>query len=366
MSDAIRVRYTSEIFARQRRGGASRMFAELLDEFTRRPELGVRPVVGPWLHRNDYLAATGIRGVRHVREGWPGDHPGVLRAANRWLERRGGRDTDLFHPTYYDPRHLRRADRTPMVTTVLDMIPELLPDQVRVDSHEAKLELVAASDLVVCISAAVRTELLQVAGDPGVPVVTCPLGVRPGDEAVPPIEDRPADPPIVLFVGARAGYKRFDVLLAALRLEGVTPIEVVCVGGGPWTDEERAAIDGLPAGVSVRRVESDDRELARWYRRARLLVSCSAGEGFGLPVLEAIAAGCPVVVSDLPVHREVSGGVGRFVPVGDAAALRDALSDLLGDPGLAGSLAVRGREVAATATWARSAELLAEAYHSIR
>lgn len=365
MGASIRVRYSSEIFARQRRGGASRMFAELLAEFTRRPELGVEPVVGPWVHRNDYLAATGIRGVRFVRQGWPGDRASILRAANRLLERPGPGDADLFHPTYYDPRHLRRSDPTPMVTTVLDMIPELLPDQVRHDTHEAKLELVAASDLVVCISESVRTELLRVAGDPGVPVIACPLGVRPGDEPVPRIEDRPADPPIVLFVGARAGYKRFDVLLAALRLEGVTPVELVCVGGGPWTTEERASIGGLPAGVSVRQVESDDGELARWYRRARLLVSCSAGEGFGLPVLEAMAAGCPVVATDIPVHREASGDVGRFVPVGDAAALRDSVSDLLGDRGLAESLAARGREVAAVATWTHSAELLADAYHSI-
>jgi glycosyltransferase involved in cell wall biosynthesis len=201
--------------------------------------------------------------------------------------------------------------------------------------------------------------------DPGVPVVTCPLGVRPVGGPVPLVEDRPDDPPTVLFVGGRAGYKRFDVLLAALAPAGLGTIQLVCVGGGAWTDAERTRIASLPEGVSVRRIECDDRELTEWYRRARLLVSCSAGEGFGLPVLEAMAAGCPVVATDIPVHREVTGGVGSLVPVGEPAALRDAMSVLLTDAPLARSVAASGRDVAATSTWARSAELLSDAYRSI-
>ncbi len=341
------------------------MFAELLDEFTRRPELGVVPVVGPWLHRNDYLKAVAVGRVGHVREGWPGDRADVLRTVNRVLERPRSDDADLFHPTYYDPRHLRRRDSTPLVTTVLDMTPELLPDHVRADSHEAKLELVAASDLIVCISESVRSDLLRVVSVPEVPVVACPLGVRPDESPVPLLEDRPGDPPIVLYVGGRAGYKRFDVLVSALATTDLGSVELICVGGGSWTSAERARIGSLPEGVSVRRIECDDRELAEWYRRARLLVTCSAGEGFGLPVLEAMAAGCPVVASDIPVHREVTGGVGSFVPVGEPAALRDAMAVLLTDATLARSVAASGRDVAAANTWARTAELLSDAYRSI-
>jgi glycosyltransferase involved in cell wall biosynthesis len=289
----------------------------------------------------------------------------MLRPLDAALERWSGA-ADLEHPTYYDARHLDRSAGRGLVTTVLDMIPEMLPGQVRAESHESKLALVSASSLVVCISEAVRTDLLRIAGDPGVPVIACPLGVRIDTDPVPTIDERPGAPPIALFVGSRAGYKRFDVLLAALSGAGAPQLDLVCVGGGPWTAPEQQAIGSLAEGVTARQVDADDDELRDWYRRARVLVSTSAGEGFGLPVLEAMAAGCPVVATDIPVYREVVGAAGTFVPVGEPEALRDGIGRVVGDSAAARRAASTGLEVAREASWSRSAERLAAAYRSIR
>jgi glycosyltransferase involved in cell wall biosynthesis len=97
-----------------------------------------------------------------------------------------------------------------------------------------------------------------------------------------------------------------------------------------------------------------------------VLVSTSAGEGFGLPVLEAMAAGCPVVATDIPVYREVVGAAGTFVPVGEPEALRDGLGRVVGDSVAARRAASTGLEAAREASWSRSAERLAAAYRSIR
>ncbi len=77
-----------------------------------------------------------------------------------------------------------------------------------------------------------------------------------------------------------------------------------------------------------------DAALHAWFRRARVITLPSYLEGFGLPVLEAMAMGIPCVATDLPVMREVPGGAALHVPPGDVAALRDALDRACGDEGL--------------------------------
>src|SRR5690606_9698193 len=99
-------------------------------------------------------------------------------------------------------------------------------------------------------------------------------------------------------------------------------------------------------------------EMAAWYAAADVLAFPSVKEGFGLAALEAMAAGVPVVTSDLPVFREwlVPGRDALTAPVGDADALADALAAVLDDGDLAARLRRAGRRVADRFTWAASAE----------
>jgi alpha-1,3-rhamnosyl/mannosyltransferase len=95
---------------------------------------------------------------------------------------------------------------------------------------------------------------------------------------------------------------------------------------------------------------------------AGALVQPSSYEGFGLPVLEAMACGCPVVASDLDVLREITGGAARLVPVGDVAALGQALASIAASPALRTELAARGLERAAHFSWDRCARQTLEVY----
>jgi glycosyltransferase involved in cell wall biosynthesis len=156
----------------------------------------------------------------------------------------------------------------------------------------------------------------------------------------------------VLFVGSVEPRKNLPVLVDALRAMA-SPPPLVLAGPAGWGP----ALDTTGLDV-IRTGYLSDAELQRVVAGASVLAFPSRHEGFGLPPLEALACGVPVVVSDLPVLREVLGDQASYVPVGDAEALADALQRALDDPGRAPAR----REHAARWTWERCAREAMGAY----
>jgi glycosyltransferase involved in cell wall biosynthesis len=166
----------------------------------------------------------------------------------------------------------------------------------------------------------------------------------------------------VLFVGTVEPRKGVDVLLAAhaaLRRQGHPDLGLVIAGPPGWG--EPPALDG-PGVVAAGRV--DEATLDGLYRGAAALAVPSRSEGFGLPALEAMARGCPVVASQAGALPEVVGGAGLLVPPGDPDALAAALDRLLSDDSLAASLADGGRRRAGTFTWSACTAVHLAAYHA--
>jgi glycosyltransferase involved in cell wall biosynthesis len=128
-----------------------------------------------------------------------------------------------------------------------------------------------------------------------------------------------------------------------------------------WNDDARGA-GGWAGVIAPGRV--DEATLDALYRGAAALVMPSRSEGFGLPALEAMARGCPVVASRAGALPEVVGDAGILVPPGDADALAAALDRLLTDDSLAATLAAAGRRRAATFTWSACTAAHLAAYHA--
>ncbi len=164
-------------------------------------------------------------------------------------------------------------------------------------------------------------------------------------------------PPLLLAAGPWGRHKGLDTLLEAYaRLAAARP------GGAPALLLTGRTGRRLPPGVACREVS--DEEMAGLLAGAAAAVRPSRFEGFDLPLGEALAAGCPVVASDLPVHREVAGDAAWFYPVGDAAALAAALQDCLdAGPPARGRAVEAGRDRAAELSWDRAA---AELDHRLR
>jgi len=178
------------------------------------------------------------------------------------------------------------------------------------------------------------------------------------------------DRPLLLAVGGiepRKGSLELIEALALLHRDLRASPVLAVVGGQSFQDHRayrdralaRAADLGLALGRDVVQVGTvDDAELPAWYHAADVLAFPSVSEGWGLAVLEALAAGLPTVVTDIPVFREyLTHGEGVvLVPPHDAVRLADALRAVLTDPALAARLSAAGPAVARRYPWSASAE----------
>jgi glycosyltransferase involved in cell wall biosynthesis len=198
---------------------------------------------------------------------------------------------------------------------------------------------------VIAVSAATRDEILRLGLHPADRVTVISNGVHPSCS---PLADPVADAefrrllPIdcseggwLLNVGSSMPRKRLDLLLrvlAAVRKEAgknVANVRLLRIGE-PLTAEQRQLARQLGVESAVVELGSLSRPvLAAAYRWARLLVHTAEAEGFGLPLIEAMACGCQVIASDLPVLREVGGAAATYRPVGDIEGWRDAIVDAL-------------------------------------
>jgi glycosyltransferase involved in cell wall biosynthesis len=174
----------------------------------------------------------------------------------------------------------------------------------------------------------------------------------------------------LLSVGNTLPRKRLDVLLRVFAsLHGELPeARLLRVGG--FTSAQIELIQELQLGDAVVKLPFLERDvLAAVYRRGTLLLHTAEAEGFGLPVIEAMACGCPVVASDLAVLREVGGPAASYCPVADIAAWHQTLMPLLNERlQLPGSWELRRQQGIAWArrfSWAENARQTAGLYRKV-
>jgi glycosyltransferase involved in cell wall biosynthesis len=172
------------------------------------------------------------------------------------------------------------------------------------------------------------------------------------------------DRPYVLFVGTFEPRKNLAGLLEGARVLAGTGVELVLVGPDGWNEDAGPKIEALEAGgVPVRRLGFvAPSDLGPLYAGAVAFCFPSLREGFGMPVLEAMAQGTPVVTSQDTATAEVGGDAALLVDPRDPTAIGAALERILADEALAADLVQRGLARAAAHTWSRTAELTAAAY----
>lgn len=169
------------------------------------------------------------------------------------------------------------------------------------------------------------------------------------------------DAPYVLFVGTLEPRKNLPRLLQAFHRvtsDSATDVQLVLAGGVGWGDADLAAlVRQLKLESRVRLIGMvDDARLATLYRHAQCLAMPSLYEGFGLPLLEALAQGTPVLTSNTASMPEVAGDAAVLVDPLSVESIAEGLGRMLGDPELRARLAAEAPRQAARFSWTRAAE----------
>jgi glycosyltransferase involved in cell wall biosynthesis len=353
----MRILYDHQVFSLQNTGGASRYYYELMRWLAGASEvyteffLGINDTVFPFWQLP--------RAQTHV-VGW-GNFPRRGRwryianeaLGNAWAPFAGR--LDVYHPTLYRQMPLVRARR--MVTTHHDCTHERFPSlfsNAR-QNIRAKRRLYAQADAIICVSESSRRDLLQFYDVDSAKTRVIHHGLRglPGS-ATAAAELRvqvPAE--YLLFVGSRAPYKNFNNLLRAFRATGLhKSILLLAVGGGALTAEERRLAEELE--IAARLIvfpQLADTMLAEAYAAATLLVYPSWWEGFGFPPLEAMAAGCPALVSNTSCLPEICRDAPFYFNPQEPGSLETALLQATSDEPARRQARERGARVAAQYSW---------------
>ena len=297
--------YDGIIFALQQAGGVSELFVEILSRLPR-----------PLYELIGYADSPPIRlnGVAYRAE-----RPRIL---ERYRRARLRARYEIFHSTYY---RLPADSRCAIVTTIHDYVYERFAPFQRRSAHSwQKNAAVAASDALICVSESTRRDLLEFSG---ARFADRTIVVHNGVSDVFRVLLDARIRPDVLFIGRRAGYKNFDSVVRAL--ETLRDLRIVCVGGGPFTELERLLLERhVPDRYEAVGYVSPE-ALNRLYNESLCLAYPSLYEGFGIPILEAMRAGCPVIAVNRSSVPEVAGDAALLLEVGSDEEIRAALQRLM-------------------------------------
>ena len=345
----MRVVVDGSVYGRNAEGGIARYWTEVMKAMTRLDSsLGLEVVVPPRAHRPEGVSCRTIGSL--------GAYASALRA-------------DLFHSTYYTrwPRL-----KCPSVVTAYDFIDASFP-LLRPNGDgfvERQLDAIRRASGVIAISESTRALVMEWSGmDSSKIHVAYPAVAAPFAQPLPDAEEirsfraaQTGGAPYLLHVGARRNYKNFRTLLKAFcRSASHTDRHLLILGGKhPLAEDE---LDWVCSARLLNRVHMssrvDDATLRLAYAGADAMVHASRMEGFGIPVIEALACGTGLILSDIPVYREIAEGRALFVEADDVEAWEEALkANIRIQP-------VWRDEIVKQYAWEKAAQVHMDAYKSI-
>ena len=324
-----KILFDNQMFTFQRFGGVTRYFADLMynlpaDEFA--ADIPMRYC------ENHYVTET--YGHRYETITFPKNYRFRRRMymlVNRHIAWKAVKfaDYDIFHPTYFDPYFLKPVKKRgkAVVLTVHDMTFERYPQDVLIYDRTIphKKRLIAEADHIIAVSENTKRDIVELLGTDPSKISVVHHGYRPIEEPSPQLFDR-----YVLYVGERKGYKNFLPWLSAIRpIFNLDPnLKIVCTGS-PFTSSEIKLFNKWSIADRLVHIAANDAQMASLYRYALCFVFPSHYEGFGIPILEAFANGCPVCLSNASSFPEVAGDAAMFFNPNDAQSMQDSLKELL-------------------------------------
>lgn len=269
---------------------------------------------------------------------------------------------NVYHRSFdYSPVRPKWVRR--QVSTCYDLIPEHFPGLMHAGAMRMRREAFQSADGLLAISECTAQDLMDRYRIPSDRIAVTPLGVDHAFWAAGPGQKTGNT---FLYVGQRGAYKNFHFLINAFahcRLPAETGL--LCFGGGAFTPSELKLFHDLGLQSRIRHMAGSDEDLRWAYRTALALVYPSLYEGFGLPLLEAMSAGCPVISSRAASLPEVGGEAVMYFDPRSEPELIYNLENICTDARLRETLAQKGLERSKRFSWEKCARQTGDFYRYI-
>jgi len=362
----MKIVFDHQIFMAQRYGGVSRYYTTLASHLLNQGQ-DVKVLAGFYL--NQYLANLPNSAVKGSKLK---EFPLRSRKLFKLLNHVAGQiqikkwNPDLIHETYYSTLPSTKSSAV-RVTTVYDMVHELFESSFsKTDkTKQNKLETCERVDHILCISQSTKNDLLQLLNINESKVSVVHLGVNLDTFQRPNVVNLFGSQPYILYVGTRGGYKNFSRFLKACAASSLikNQIKIIAFGGGDFCASELDQIKKLGFNDDyVVQLSGSDELLSSLYANAMCFVYPSLYEGFGLPPLESMAAGCPVVSSNSSSMPEIVGNAGIFFNPNSVDDIREAIETTLTDSLLRNQLITLGYKNIKRFSWEKCAANTYEVY----
>ena len=367
----VRVLYDYRIWGEQKYGGVSRYFYEIIKINTKYHRIQADVFAG--FFKNNYglekLSNQCLRVLGKKVTETPRTRR-LLSLTNKilytgWYMLHKNK-YDIYHPTYYYIGK-RRKYKGRKVVTVYDMIHELYPQFFSQNNliPKAKRQTVEDADLVITISESTKRDLVNILGVNSQKIRVVYLANSfvhdpVGCEAI--IKE-----PYILYVGKRKGYKNFSNFIKAYasNKKVFSNFRVVVFSGEKITHDDRVMFEELRISEKIEQIFGDDMILSNLYKNASCFVYPSLYEGFGIPILEAMHFGCPVIASNVSSFPEVVGDAGILFNPSEVEDISCALEKVLYDDKLKEILINKGYQREKKFSWEQCAQETYEIYSQL-
>lgn len=368
----MRIILDPQIFNQQTYGGISRYYAEVFSVLSEKKDIEI--VLPLYKSDNVYISKTQLL-IKNKLLNWFYDSLTALKISTRSLRKKKSdrllnkifeeNAFDLFVPTYYNPYFLDKIKGKPFVLTVYDMIHELMPQYFENDPYnvvEFKSKLIEKATKIIAVSHNTKKDIIRFFPqiDPSKIVVIyhgSSIKIEPEVKVNLPSS-------YILYVGSRANYKNFKFLVTAIAplLKANPKLNLLAAGGGKWDDDEINWIKSLGLEKQIIQKNFKEKELGYFYQNAELFVFPSLYEGFGIPVLEAMACGCPIVLTKHGSFPEVAGEAGVYFDSNSAIDLQNKIQMLLDNEEIKADFVKKGLQQVKRYDWKDAAEQCLKVY----
>ena len=325
----MKVLYDYQAFDMQTHGGVSRCFAEL---YSHLPQ-DIQAHIGVLESNNVYLQTMGVKPQGNIYKNFLCEKDSTLKYIlfklcynvkhgdyRRWnrmpkinklesIERLKKGNFDIFHPTFFDPYFFKYIGNKPYILTVHDMIPELFPQYYGHDNGQIlqKNMTIPRAAHLIAVSEQTKKDMCRIMGVKEEQVSV----VYHGADETPyvPSTGNDKDYEYLLYVGDRHFYKNFATFAKSCLpiLKRHRDMKIICTGK-PFTEEEKVMFkEWNMENRFVQLFVKTNQEMLDLYHHAVAFVYPSSYEGFGIPILEAYKAGCPVFLNHASCFPEIAG-----------------------------------------------------------